>query len=74
MNQVEMFGLFAATAMVVTYSLEDRGPRYVLGFAGACALGAAYAVAIGSLPFALLEAIWTAVALRRWNRLRPPRG
>jgi hypothetical protein len=36
------FGLFAVTAMLICYALEDRSAWFVLGFAGACALGSAY--------------------------------
>jgi hypothetical protein len=36
------FGLFAVTAMQICYALEDRSAWFVLGFAGACALGSAY--------------------------------
>jgi hypothetical protein len=62
-----MFGLFAVTAMLVFYSLEDRRPLYVLCFAGACVLGSAYGFLQGAWPFGLVEAIWSAVALRRWR-------
>jgi hypothetical protein len=64
-----IFGLFAVTAMLVTYALEDRSRWYVLGFAGACALGSAYGFLQGAWPFGVVEAIWAAVALRRWSRI-----
>ncbi len=60
------FGLFAVTAMLVTYALEDRSPWFILGFAAACALGSAYGFLQGAWPFGLVEAIWALVALRRW--------
>jgi hypothetical protein len=34
--------LFAVTAMLICYALEDRSHWFVLAFAGACALGSAY--------------------------------
>ena len=43
--------------MLVCYALEPRGPRYVLGFAAACALGSAYGFLQGAWPFGLVEAI-----------------
>jgi hypothetical protein len=42
MDCLTAFGLFAVTAMLVTYALEDRSSWFILAFAGACALGSAY--------------------------------
>jgi len=64
-----LFGLFAVSAMLVTYALEARSHWYVLGFAGACALGSAYGFLQGAWPFGLVEAVWALVALRKWWRL-----
>ena len=41
-DALTLFGLFAVSAMLVCYALEDRSPWFVLAFAGACALGSAY--------------------------------
>lgn len=74
MDGLTAFGLFAVTAMLVCYVLEDRSPRFILGFAAACAMGSAYGFLQGAWPFGLVEAIWAVVALRRWTRrLRMPR-
>jgi hypothetical protein len=70
MDMLTAFGLFAVSAMLVTYALEDRSPWYVLAFAGACGLGSAYGFLQGAWPFGVVEAIWSAVAARRWWRLR----
>jgi hypothetical protein len=64
------FGLAAVTAMLVFYALEDRSPWFVLAFAAACALGSVYGFFQGAWPFGLVEAIWTAVAVRRWSKVR----
>jgi hypothetical protein len=69
MDGLTLFGLFAVTAMLVTYALEARSHWYVLGFAVACALGSAYGFLQGAWPFGLVEAIWALVALRKWWRL-----
>ncbi len=61
-----MFGLFAVSAMLATYALEERSPWFILGFAGACASGSVYGFLQGAWPFGVVEAIWAAVALRRW--------
>jgi len=42
-------------------------PRLLLGFAGACVLGSIYGFAQGAWPFGVVEAIWAAIALRRWR-------
>ena len=66
MDGMTLFGLFAVTAMLVSYALEDRSHWFVLAFAGACALGSIYGFLQGAWPFGLVEAIWAMVALRRW--------
>lgn len=72
MDRLTIFGLFAVTAMVVCYALEDRGRWYVLGFAGACVLGSIYGFLQGAWPFGLVEGIWSVIALRRWLQLGRP--
>jgi hypothetical protein len=67
MDRLTLFGLFAVTAMLLCYAVEDRSPWYVLGFALACALGSIYGFLQGAWPFGLVEAIWAVVALRRWS-------
>jgi hypothetical protein len=68
MNGLTAFGLLAVTAMLITYALEPKSRWFVLGFAGACALGSVYGFLQGAWPFGLIEAIWSLVALRRWQR------
>ncbi len=70
MDALTWFGLFAVTAMLVTYALEARSTWWVLGFAGACLLGSAYGFLQGAWPFGLVEAVWSLVALRRWWGMR----
>jgi hypothetical protein len=53
--------------MLVFYSLEDRSPWYILGFAVACALGSAYGFLQGAWPCGVVEAVWAVVAVRRWR-------
>jgi hypothetical protein len=74
MDALTAFGLFAVTAMLVCYALEDRSHWFVLAFAGSCALGSAYGFLQGAWPFGLVEGIWTVVALRRWIQNRPLRS
>ena len=74
MDPLTLFGLFAVTAMVVFYSLEDRSTWFTLAFAGACVLGSVYGFLQGAWPFGVVEAAWTLVAIRRWWQMkrRPP--
>ena len=72
MDPLSAFGLFAVTAMLVCYALEDRSPWYILAFAAACALGSVYGFAQGAWPFGLVEAVWALVALRRWRLKSDP--
>jgi hypothetical protein len=65
MTPLSAFGLFAVTLMVVSYALERQSPWFILAFAGACVLGAIYGFLQGAWPFGLVEAVWSAIALRR---------
>src|SRR3954465_11534525 len=65
-DPLSLFGLFAVSAILLCYALEDRHHLYILAFAGACALGSIYGFLQGAWPFGLVEAIWAGVALRRW--------
>jgi hypothetical protein len=62
-----LFGLFAVTAMLVFYALEDRGAWFVLAFAGACMLASVYGFLQGAWPFGIVEAIWAVVAAHPWR-------
>jgi hypothetical protein len=67
MDVLTLFGLFAVTAMLVFYALEDRSPWFVLAFAGACVLASAYGFLQGAWPFGIIESIWGLVAIHRWR-------
>jgi hypothetical protein len=67
MNGVTIFGLVAVTAMLVCYALEKRSHWFILAFAGSCVLASAYGFLQGAWPFGMVEAVWSAVALRRWQ-------
>jgi hypothetical protein len=66
MDALTSFGLFAVSAMLLSYALEERSHWFVLCFAIACAHGSVYGFLQGAWPFGLVEAVWAAVALRRW--------
>ena len=69
MDSLTAFGLFAVTAMLVAYALEDRSPWYILAFAVACWLGSAYGFLQGAWPFGIVELVWGFIALRRWTKI-----
>ena len=66
MDPLTAFGALAVTVMLVFYALESRSPAFVLAFAGACLASSAYGFLQGAWPFGVVEAIWSAVAVRRW--------
>jgi hypothetical protein len=68
MDWLLVFGTISVATMLAMYALEERGSVYVAGFAAACAASSVYAILVGAYPFAVVEAIWAAVAVRRWSR------
>jgi len=66
LDGLTLFGLVAVSLMLLCYAMETRGRGWVLGFAGACALGSAYGFLQGAWPFGAVEAVWALVALRRY--------
>jgi hypothetical protein len=69
MDALTLFGLFAVSAMLVCYALENYSHWFVLFFAVSCALGSAYGFLQGAWPFGLVEAVWVVVALQRWFKV-----
>jgi hypothetical protein len=70
MSPLTLFGLCAVTLMMVCYACEERSPLFILGFAVACVLASVYGFLQGAWPFGVVEAVWSAVAARRWYRAR----
>jgi hypothetical protein len=68
MDALTVFGLVSVTAMLVFYALEDLSARFILAFAGACALGSVYGFLQGAWPFGVIEAVWALIATRRWQK------
>jgi hypothetical protein len=69
LTPLNIFGLFAVTAMVVCYALEKRSPWFILGFAASCVLGSMYGFLQGAWPFGLVEGVWSFIAFKRWWRV-----
>lgn len=66
LDGLTIFGLFAVSAGLVCYALEERNHWYILGFSAACVLGSIYGFLQGAWPFGLVEAVWAVVAGRKW--------
>ena len=63
-----VFGALAATTMVVSYALEHRHRRWIAVFAAGCVSVSIFGVLTGAWVFAVLEAIWAAIAIRRFQQ------
>ena len=61
-----VYGACAVTFMMLMYALERRGRRFVLAFAVGCLLSSSYGFLAGTWPFGAVEAIWAAVAIKRY--------
>jgi hypothetical protein len=55
--------------MMLMYALEQRHRRFTLGFACGCLLSSVYGFVAGTWPFGVVEAIWAAIAFRRYRSL-----
>jgi hypothetical protein len=53
--------------MMLMYALESKGRQFIALFALGCALSGTYGFLSGTWPFAVVEGVWTLVALRRWS-------
>ena len=62
-----LFGVAALSFMMLMYALEARGRRFILAFAIGCALSSAYGFLSMAWPFGVVEAVWTVIALRRYQ-------
>jgi hypothetical protein len=71
LSALTAFGLFAVTAMLVFYALEERTRWFIFAFALACVVASIYGFLQGAWPFGVVEAVWSLVALRRWWLARP---
>jgi hypothetical protein len=66
-----VFGACAVTFMMLMYAFERRGRRFILAFTCGCALSSAYGFLAGTWPFGVVEAIWAAIAWRRYVQSPP---
>ncbi len=64
---IELLGIVAVFIMVSSYALEKRDPIFIAIFSFGCAMAAAYALLLGSIPFLVAEGIWAVIAFQRWR-------
>jgi hypothetical protein len=64
---VTAFGVIAVTFMMATYAAESRHRAFVFDFAIGCLLSSAYGFLAGAWPFGVVEIIWAAVAVNRFQ-------
>ena len=65
-DSLTLFGVFAVTAMLVFYELEDRSPWFILVRRSVRSWLGLW-VPAGAWPFGVIEAVWTFMAIRRWR-------
>jgi hypothetical protein len=66
-----VFGVLSASAMVIAYALENQSPMWIGVFAAACLSTAVYGVLTEAWIFAILEALWSMIAMQRFVSRRP---
>jgi hypothetical protein len=67
-----VYGVVVLSFMMVMYAFEGRDRRLILAFAVGCALSSSYGFASGAWPFGVVEAIWCAIAIHRFDRRHVP--
>ena len=67
---ITIYGVCAVTFMMIMYALERRHAAFILAFAAGCLASAAYGFLAGAWPFGVVEAVWSAIAVRRWMKTR----
>jgi hypothetical protein len=68
MDWLLVYGSIAVATMLLVYALEDKASVLRRRFAAACAASSVYGWPAAAYPIGVLEAIWAAVALKRWQR------
>src|SRR5882762_1627304 len=67
LDRLTLFGLFAVTAMLVTYALEDRSRWFIFAFPAPCFLGSISGFLQGPCPFGAVEPVWSFAPPPAWN-------
>jgi hypothetical protein len=70
MDALTLLGFSAVSAMLLFYAIEDSSPWCVLGFAISSGLASIFEFMQGAWPIAVAAALWTLIALKRWQKRR----
>ena len=70
MDGLTLLGAGSVTAMLLFYAFEDESLWLVLAFAISCALLAVYGFMLGDWAISSVGAVWTLIALKRWQKRR----
>ena len=70
MDLLTLYGLVAVALMLLFYACEYRSHWFILAFAGSCVMASSYGFLQGAWPFGAVEAVWSLIALRRWQTKR----
>ncbi len=61
-----VYGVSVLTFMMAMYTLEHRHRLFIVAFALGCLLSSSYGFLSGAWPFGVVEAVWAALAIRRY--------
>ena len=67
-----IFGIMAATVVLVFYALHKRTYGVMLTVVAAASAGSVYCFAEGAWPMGAIEAVWATMVARRWWSLWSP--
>ena len=67
MDWLLIYGSIAVATMLLMYSWRIARESTCWRFAAACAASSVYGWLAAAYPFGVLEAVWAAVAFRRWQ-------
>jgi hypothetical protein len=62
MDALTLSGLFAVSAMLICYWLEERNPWFILLLSLACVMASVYGFLQGAWPFGMVNGVWSIVA------------
>ena len=65
-----IYGVVSISFMMAMYAFEHRGRGFILAFSFGCILSSTYGFLAHTWPFGVVELVWSAIALRRWQTYR----
>jgi len=69
MNWLAVFAFLAATGILVWCTFCSRSPFVALAVVALCVLASIHRFMHGAWLLGVMEAVWAAIAVRRWLRL-----